>query len=338
MPDRVLVVIIGEARAHELTFALFKQNVLDPLGADLALCVGSPRQRDDDNPFYSHAKHVWEFPEPTDWAVPFDQYARGNWRCLLELKDQWMGGIKDPVHQHPGSAAVLIFFREFLRRRAQQDSVLDGYDWVIISRSDYIWPVPHPPMRLFSAEHIYFPDGERYRGFTDRYVIVPRRHLARFLDIPKAVFEEPEELARRMKALGRSNWNLETFIKFRVHELGLLSAVRFFPYFMYTVRPGDGSTRWSAGIYSHENRFFIKYPSEYNNALVVRSLVGNDLDWGQLIGWRRFVSWRMYFYCWMRAQFEKDVMPKRFRLPRLVKRFFVLLWQPLDPSRLDRLA
>ena len=73
MPDRVLVVIIGEARAHELTFALFKQNVLDPLGADLALCVGSPRQQDDDNPFYAHAKHVWEFPEPTDWAVPFDQ-------------------------------------------------------------------------------------------------------------------------------------------------------------------------------------------------------------------------------------------------------------------------
>ena len=66
MPDRVLVVIIGEARAHELTFALFKQNVLDPIGADLALCVGSPRQQDDDNPFYAHAKHVWEFPEPTD--------------------------------------------------------------------------------------------------------------------------------------------------------------------------------------------------------------------------------------------------------------------------------
>ena len=101
-----------------------------------------------------------------------------------------MGGIKDPVHQHPGSAAVLIFFREFLRRRAQQDSTLDGYDWAD-HHEYYIWPVPHPPMRLLSAEHIYFPDGERYRGFTDRYVIVPRRHLARFLDIPKAVFEEP---------------------------------------------------------------------------------------------------------------------------------------------------
>lgn len=338
MPARVLVIILAETRAHELTFGLFKQNVLDRLGADLALCVGRRGQPDVSNPFYSHAKYVWELPEPSDWAVPFDEYACGDWRCLLAIKDQWLGGIKHPTHQHPGSGAILLTFRELLRRNALREGVLDGYDWIIMTRSDFIWPLPHPPMSLLSPRFIYFTDGERYRGFTDRYAIVPKQHFEKFLEIPKAVFVDPEALARRMKALGRSNWNLETFIKFRIQELGLLSAIRFVPYFMYSARSGDGSTNWSVGDYDHEHRFFIKYPSEYNSALILKSLLRGDSDWKYVIGWRRFISWRMFFYCWMRAQFEKQAMPRRLRSLRVMKRFVVLLVQPLDPSKLDRLG
>jgi hypothetical protein len=37
-----------------------------------------------------------------------------HWREFLKIKDQFLGGIKDPHNQHPGSAGILIFFRWFL--------------------------------------------------------------------------------------------------------------------------------------------------------------------------------------------------------------------------------
>ena len=40
---KVLVVLIGETRATELTAESFRANVLDALGADLALCVRAPK-------------------------------------------------------------------------------------------------------------------------------------------------------------------------------------------------------------------------------------------------------------------------------------------------------
>src|SRR5262245_55530419 len=87
MGKRVLVVVVGQTRGAALTFELFKQNVIDRLGADLALCVGREDHPDLEDPFYANARYVWEFPEPADWAMQFDLYARGNWRPLLQLKD-----------------------------------------------------------------------------------------------------------------------------------------------------------------------------------------------------------------------------------------------------------
>jgi hypothetical protein len=41
---RVLVALFGETRASELTAESFFSNLLDPLRADLAICVASDRR------------------------------------------------------------------------------------------------------------------------------------------------------------------------------------------------------------------------------------------------------------------------------------------------------
>ena len=56
---RTLIVVLGETRAHELTFALFKKNLMDRLDADVALCVGD-NPRETHKSFYDHAKYVWK--------------------------------------------------------------------------------------------------------------------------------------------------------------------------------------------------------------------------------------------------------------------------------------
>jgi hypothetical protein len=337
MSAKVLIVVLAETRAHELTFPLFKQNLLDRLGADLALCIGD-NARETRNPFYDAAKFIWQYKEPDDWTVAFDEYAEGrDWRVLLELRDQWLGGIKHPTLQHPGSAGILVFFREFLRRKFEETGALEAYDWLIITRSDFMWPMHHPGLELFSPEHVYVPDGERYNGFTDRHIMVPKRFFKSFLDVARDVFSDPVALANRMKALGRPNWNLESFIKFRFGELGLLRHVRFFPYLMYSLRPSTGTTRWTGGTYSNEHRYFIKYPTEYNNSRILQSLVVEDADWRHLMGPGRFRNWRMYFYAWMRAHTERPFMPKQYQFLRLLRRFWILMSQPLETGKLDRL-
>lgn len=340
MTNRVLVVALAETRAHELTFDAFKRNLLDRLGADLALCVGDG-PREVPNPFYEHAKYVWKFAESRlagaeDWSAALDELAGGrDWRCLLEVPDTWMSGVKDPIHEWPGNGHILIVFREFLRRQMEAAGVLDRYDWFVITRSDMMFPLPHPDLALFSPDKVWIPDGERWLGFTDRHILVSRKHIRQVLDVTRDIFERPQELLTRMKARERT-WNTEHFIKFRFGELGILKQVSFLPYFMYLVRAPDGPTRWSEGEYSAQHHFFIKYRKEYTASLAVQALVIEPDDWRHMIGSRRFFNWRFYAYCLMRTGAERYELPPRFRPMRMARRFLILLRQPIDTSRLDR--
>lgn len=341
MTNRVLVVVLAETRAHELTFDAFKANLLDHLGADLALCVGDG-PGETPNPFYEHARYVWKFAESKmagaeDWSAAIDEMAEGrNWRCLLEIPDSWMSGIKDPIHSWPGGGHLLIVFREFLRRRMEAAGVLDQYDWFLITRSDMMYPIPHPKLDLLSSDCIWVPDGERWGGFTDRHILVPRKYVHQVLDLTRDIFERPEDLARRLKARNRP-LSTEAFIKLHFAETGLLKHVRFSPYFMYLVRAPDGQTRWSEGDYNAQLRLFVKYRREYTSSLAVQALVVEHDDWRHLIGWRRFFNWRMYAYCLMRTGAERYEIPARFRLLRMARRFCVLLLQPVDTGAVDRI-
>ena len=247
-----------------------------------------------------------------------------------------MSGIKDPVYNYPGAGNMFHLFREFMRRSMTAAGVLDQYDWFIITRSDVMYPLPHPPLDLMSPDHIHSPDGERYNGFTDRHIVVPRRHIEKVLQISRDVFDCPEDLARRMKALNRE-WNVESFLKFRFGELGLVPFVRFYPYFTYLVRSPGGHTRWSPGTYNYPLRLYIKYPTELASATILQALVRDEHDWKHLMGWRRFLSWRMYAYAVMRTSWERASMPPRLRALRMLKRFAILMLQPLETGKLDTL-
>lgn len=141
---KTLVCILSETRAHELTYANFSENVLQPLEADLAVCIGVKDNYDYDNPFYQNATHRFCYPEPEDYADAFDEASEAilsenypvmqpfDWRQFLTVKDQFLGGIKDPYHQHPGSAGILIFFRWFLLHNLLKEDVLNKYDFLVV--------------------------------------------------------------------------------------------------------------------------------------------------------------------------------------------------------------
>lgn len=273
---KVLVVVLSETRAHELTYDNFEANVLKPLNADLAICIGVTENYPYENPFYKAAKYHFLYPETDDFGPAFDQAYQEiletnpsirdplHWREFLKIKDQFMGGVKDRYEEHPASAGILIFFRWFLLKNLVENDLLEKYDFFVITRSDYLYVLPHPTVSVFSEDLLYIPEGEFYNGVTDRHVVLPKKFVVSYLNLLERMIDKKYNYFNLMKPY--RHWNLESLIRFHLVQNGIWESVRFFPYVMYAVRPINGTTRWSRGVFSKEDGYYIKYPSEYKTA------------------------------------------------------------------------
>jgi hypothetical protein len=281
---RTLVVILGQTRAWELTVDSFISNVLDELGADLALCGGDRDERG--NPFYERAKFVWQTPEPDDWAEVYDRtVGDSSWRVLLSgtPSENLFGGIKDTEKPQVGMGALQMYIRRFLRESLERAGITEAYDWLVVTRSDFLWPLPHPDLRYLSKRRIYVLDGEHYGGVSDRHVIVPRRHVKRFLRVPDPVFTDPERLRRQLdRRSAAQDWpflNPERFLAARLKDLGLWRRVRFLPYVPFLVRPPGGPTAWSVGEFDEERGYYVKYPTELERSELSNRFIRDQESW-----------------------------------------------------------
>ena len=280
-PGRVLVAVMAETRAWEITAQGLFENVLDPLGADLALCVGD---HEDPNPLYERAKFIWRADEPEDWGELYDRKADGPaWRMLLEPGAQLLG----PIEPEVGSGAIVQYYRQFLKESIKRAGIADDYDWLIVTRSDLLWPIPHPSTRYLSNLHLYALDGEGYGGVGDRHLIVPRRYVTRFLEVPDPIFSQPETLKRRLGRISvAQDWpvlNPERYLAARLKDLGLARRVRFLPYAPFAVRAPEGSTRWSPGVFDEELGAYIKYPTELERSRIAQRFVSGQESWARYL-------------------------------------------------------
>lgn len=353
--SKTLVVVLGETRAHELTFDSFKKNVIDELNADLCLCIGVKPDYDYNNPFYKLSKYKFLYDEPDDYGDAFEyayniisvnkpkyeciynmnslyglvknpkgstnnikyygetegqinmndydddeivvhtKYFPDNlwrkqiygvknsfsnkfvqneyvntykkplyWREFLKVKNQFLGGIKDKYNEHPGSAGILIFYRWFLLKNLINNDLIDKYDRFIITRSDFMYQLPHPKVELMDENRIWIPDCEHYEGYTDRHAILSKKNITLYLNILNNMVLKSNTYF--MKMIRKNEWNLEQLIKFHLNENTVLHAVKEFPYIMYSVRNINGTTRWAEGFYSNEFGYYIKYYSEYEKS------------------------------------------------------------------------
>jgi hypothetical protein len=67
-----------------------------------------------------------------------------------------------------------------------------------VTRSDFIWNIPHPDTKLLNENHIYIPDGEKYGGVTDRHTIIPAKYVETYLNI----IEDELKYSLKNKLLG----------------------------------------------------------------------------------------------------------------------------------------
>lgn len=285
--ERTLVCVLAETRAHSISWKSFKTNLLDSSRADLLLCISVPDDYDFSNPFWQFARYKKAVAEFADWGEAFDEAQQdelaelsppklSNWRVLLDVKDQWLGGVKGQG-EHPGSAGILIYFRWMLLQFLRQEGLLERYDRFIVTRSDFVWESPHPPLSCLDPSCIWIPDGEGYGGLSERHAVLSRENVVDYLNIMAPILREPERLLAQMK--GRAGWNLEKFIDFSLSHAGRRDSVRFFPYIMYGARQWGAATRWSRGVWSDQLGHYIKYPAEFQSAESAKRIFKDRQHW-----------------------------------------------------------
>ena len=194
-----------------------------------------------------------------------DTYKKGlHWREFLKIKDQFMGGVSDDENQHPGSAGILIFFRWFLLKNLEENDLINKYDRFVITRSDFVYQLPHPNLSAMSEKNIWIPDGEYYTGYTDRHAVLSKHNIKEYLNIFNNFVLRSNDYF--MKMANKNNWNLEALIHFHLKQNNVIQHVKHMPYIMYSVRNVNGTTRWAGGKFSEKLGYYIKYASEYKKS------------------------------------------------------------------------
>jgi hypothetical protein len=251
---------------------------------------------------------------------------------LLKPGAQLLGGIEDS--DELGSGAIVQYFRQFLKESIEREGIAEGYDWLVVTRSDLLWPIPHPSTRLLSARHIYALDGEGYTGLCDRHLVVPRRYVRPALEVPDPIFSDPRNLKRQLDRIGLAqDWpvfNPERFLAARFKALGLLRRVRYLPYVPYLVRAPGNRTRWSPGHLDEERGFYVKYPAERERSRIARGFVHDQRSWERYLSPIRGARRRSK----LRAAYRKRGLFERpFPLRELPKRTARRLGGPVSSAR-----
>jgi hypothetical protein len=295
--ERVLVCILASTRAHEVAWPSFKRQVLDELNADLALAITFNAKYDYANPYWQHARYKWTAPESDDVADAFDlaqdwlydeqDVAPPEWRSMLRIKGIWQDGIRSAektAKRTSRSAHSAFFCRWLLLHGLKQDGILDCYDRFVVTRSDFVWLSPHPPLSVLDRDSLWIPDGEHYGGLTDRHLIVSREHAAIALGVMEDILLRPDELYEEMK--DQPSWNPEQFLAHHYARKGLLQRVKLFPYVMYLARGArDTGMTWSEGRYEPSVGHVVKYGPEFRRATANATVIKTRKDW-QVGAWR----------------------------------------------------
>jgi hypothetical protein len=270
MTKKTLVCVHPQTRAHEVVWDNFKKNVLDELDADLALSIATPDDYDYSNPYWQHAKYRWTQPEYQNWfdayefarQTDFPNASPEHWKKLLSLSGNAFTPLNVPGWRDSGRCLIITFFRWFLWHNIKKENIFDQYDRIIVTRSDFNWLCPHPPLELLDPNYIWIPNLEHHSGICDRHAILSKTNTEGYLSIMKNMLLNTDEIYNRFVAT-HDHAHFERLLKFVVDiEVGIES-VRQFPYVMYAVRHFQPQDPRNHNL-GHHPKFSFEVQSAFN--------------------------------------------------------------------------
>jgi hypothetical protein len=258
MNNKTAVILIGNARGGEETWATMYNNLLTPFGADLILCFGKTSELNDCS-LYKNAKYLLEMPEYNNWS----DYYRNNFIDNIWEKSFLCGknhGLAGGLESYSGSGAIIFAFRHFLKNYCR--SVINKYERIILTRSDHFYIAPHP---VLDNDNIWIVEGEDYGGITDRHHIFPSNLLDEMLGVVE--YMNTENGYKTIEKLNNPNPEMILYNSFK--EYNILDKIKRFKRCQFTVATYSDSTRWMKACMKLPNykNLLIKYPNEYITAI-----------------------------------------------------------------------
>lgn len=268
--QRVLVIIIGQARGGNLAWKSLHKFLIQPFNAHLALYISNQNTT---TFLHKTAHYIWTIPELTDWGLVFEMVSKEcstkthatDWRNYCQIPGIFMGGVSNC--SHPGSAGILLGFRWLVHKKILELNLLDKYDWFILTRADELYLCKHFNFFQMVKTHALLPTGEYYGGFSDRHIIGKSSLFMTMINITTELVCNSEYWLKTLKRSGES-FNLEKIQKVLWFHRNI--SVSEFSRSMFTVRTKTDPTRWSKGEAHPDVAKFglkLKYTNEFSSTV-----------------------------------------------------------------------
>jgi hypothetical protein len=264
---------------------------------DVVKFLAENTQIDADSYMYNGSSLSYTRENNESRAVKSDQNVlykkRLHYRDFLKIKHHIFSETDNPeqISNFSISTGIHMFFTWFLWKNLREYGLVDKYDRFVITRSDFIYQLPHPKLELLDARHIWVPDGQQHGGVCDRHAVLSPMHLEKYLNVVGGFFQKSNEYYAEIQK--EENWNMEKILKMHLEKEGVINKVAAFPYVMYAVREITGTTRWSFGDYSEKHGYCIKYPEEYKSSNYFKTeydRVGYDINtFYKMYGWLQYI-------------------------------------------------
>lgn len=269
---RPLICFIGTLRSLEITANSLNANLIEPLNADIAICVSRvsgedetrlsalPRHKIVDSCIYEDADAGYEKLCDSISRTRLGNLEQFPWRKTLAISGNWLGGLPGV----PGSGMHLNYNYFKLNERLKSPEIKQkNYSHFIITRTDFEWLAPHPPLHLLNQKLVWIPEGEDYHGYNDRHVVCSAWNVDRYLNFFDALISgEAHSILKPYKSL-----NHEYQLKLHLIHRGI--RVGRFKNLAYLTGSNSTQTNWSGlklkvidGI-----TYDCKYPGEVDSSV-----------------------------------------------------------------------
>ena len=261
---RTLTIVIGSIRGGIYAWRSFQKQVLNELNSDFAY-MGP----DDPRLMSLNIKYHWHVSDVQDWGSFLnDFYPKVSWNHFCTEMPiggaQFLGGV---ANCQPGSAGILLVYRELLRRKIIERGLVNKYEWFVLTRSDQFHLCPHQRLTELPTNAINIASGEDYGGVSDRHTVYPAALVLEGLNVTNHVLRHSREVFKIFNESGH-HMNLESVLSYYFERVCGLAIARFNRTF-FGVRRNCDKTRWSLGK-SHPvadiMKLKIKYLSELSAA------------------------------------------------------------------------
>ncbi|RCJ23959.1 hypothetical protein A6S26_20430 [Nostoc sp. ATCC 43529] len=290
--QRAVICIVGTLRALDITYKNLIEKVIKPLNADLIVCVTKLKSEDEkylkyleklniiDVTFYENPKYGYE----NLFEEFYTKYnLKEEWYKYLNIEGNWLGGMKG----RKGSGMHLNYnFWNLLKRIEYLRSKNLSYHRYVITRTDFLWLLEHPPLKLLNPNLIWIPTKENYGGYNDRHAVCSETNIDHYLSLFEYMLDLRAMNYLKLKKycfFGKNELNHESHLKSHIDYCGV--KVGRFKSVSYLTGDKDTPTNWSyvKSILIRGKEYNYKYRSELLEALKNAKNFEIHQDWNKMI-------------------------------------------------------